>query len=160
MKNTIALLAALSLLSCKKEDKTVIEQTTVEETAPTPETIAELQCYLAVTESQNEGKASNDTLMLNYERKGDSIYGEFKWLPYYKDKKTGTFAGTVKNNTAHTVLIARGEGMTNKEEFIFDIATDKVSVKMGEMAESKDGVWMYKDIKATSDNAIAKTDCN
>jgi hypothetical protein len=159
MKNKIIILAAsLALLSCKKEEKTVIEQTTVEETAPTP-ALAGKQCYLEVTESQNEGKTTNDSLMLNFERNGDSITGEFKWLPYYKDKKTGMFTGTVNGTTATTVLTAHGEGLTNKEEFIFDIAADKVVVKMGEMAEGKEGKWMYKDKQKASGTDIPKTDC-
>jgi hypothetical protein len=160
MKNTILILAAcLALLSCKKDDKTVIEQTTVEETAPADNGILVTQCYRAVTSIQDEGKTINDSILLNFQRTGDSITGEFKWLPYYKDKKTGTFKGTVQGRTATTVLTATGEGMTNKEEFIFDIDAKEVNVKMGEMAEGKDGVWHYKDKNAASGNAIPRTDC-
>lgn len=160
MKNNIIILtASLALLSCKKEDKTVIEQTTVEETAPADNGILVTQCYRAVTAIQDEGKTVNDSILLNFERNGDSITGEFKWLPYYKDKKTGTFKGTVQGTTATTVLTAKGEGLTNKEEFIFDIDAENVSVKMGEMKEGKDGIWHYKDVKATSENAIPRTDC-
>ncbi len=160
MKNKIVIIiVALVLFACKKEDNKVVEQTTVEQTAPTSDTVPQVDCYLAVTESRNEGKVTNDTLMLSYERTGDSIYGEFNWLPYYKDKKTGTFSGTVKNHTAHTVLTASGEGITNKEEFLFSIAADKISVKMGEMAEGKDGIWHYKDATTASETIIPKVDC-
>lgn len=159
MNNKILIFtASLVLLSCKKEDKTIIEQTTVEETAADTDVLI-TNCYIAVTPIQEEGKAKNDTISLNFERKGDSITGQFKWLPYYKDKKTGTFKGIVKGNSASTILTAQGEGIINKEEFIFDIDTDKVSIKMGELAEGKDGIWHYKDKSATSENAIPKTDC-
>ena len=160
MKNKIIMLiAGLSLLSCKKkeENTTVIENTTVEETAPA----APLkQCYLQVTESKGEaGKTVNDSIMLNIETKGDSITGTFKWLPFYKDKKTGEFKGLIKNNIANTILSAKAEGTTNLEEFIIVFDAEHASVKFGEMAEGTDGIWHYKDKSTTTDTAIPKVEC-
>jgi len=158
MKNKIILLAAgLVLLSCqKKEEKTIIENTTVEETAPETDV---KQCYMAITEIKKGSKTVNDTVILNLETKGDSITGTYKWLPYYKDKKTGVFNGTVKNNIATTILSAKGEGVTNLEEFNFTFNDKQVSVKFGEMAEGTDGIWHYKDAKTTTENAIPKVAC-
>ena len=159
MKNKLILLAAgLTLFSCQKKENTdtVIEQTTVEQTAPD---VVTKQCYMQVTEIKEGGKTVNDSILLNIETKGDSITGTFKWLPYYKDKKTGDFKGTVKNNIANTILSAKGEGTTNLEEFVIIFDANNASIKMGEMAEGPDGIWHYKDKAATSENAIPKVEC-
>jgi len=161
MKNKLILLAAgLAMFSCQKKENTdtVIENTTVEETAPEAEVVTK-QCYLAVTAIKEGSKTVNDSIILNIETKGDSITGTFKWLPFYKDKKTGEFKGTIKNNIANTILSAKAEGTTNLEEFtiVFDAA--HASVKMGEMAEGTDGIWHYKDKAATSETAIPKVEC-
>ena len=159
MKNKIILFAAgLAMFSCQKKEttETVIENTTVEETAPD---VVTKQCYMAVTAIKEGTKTVNDSIMLNIETKGDSITGTFKWLPYYKDKKTGEFKGTVKNNIANTILSAKAEGTTNLEEFIIVFDATHASIKMGEMAEGTDGIWHYKDKAATSENSIPKVEC-
>ena len=157
MKNTIPLLfAGITLLSCqKKEDKTVVQETTVEQTTP-----ATKQCYLKITGSKDEtGKTVNDTLQLTIETKGDSVSGEFKWLPYYKDKKKGIFKGTVNGHTANTLLMAQAEGTTNKEEFIFDFNNEQATVKFGEMTKGEDGIWYYTDKNTLSKEKIPKVEC-
>ena len=159
MKNKIILLAAgLAMFSCQKKENTdtVIEKTTVEETAPD---VVTKQCYLQVTQIKDGTKTVNDSILLNIETKGDSITGSFKWLPYFKDKKTGEFKGTVKNNIANTILSAKGEGTTNLEEFVIVFDAEHASVKFGEMAEGTDGIWHYKDKAATSETSIPKVEC-
>ncbi|MXN90268.1 hypothetical protein GR160_03435 [Flavobacterium sp. Sd200] len=156
------ILSAIVLLiatACKKtvDAETVIEETSVEKTTPLESSGS--QCYLTVAESVENDKVVNDTLSLNFERTGDSITGEFKWLPFYKDKKTGTFKGVVTNNIANTILIAQAEGVNNKEEFIFEIKPDRVLVKMGEMKEGENGLWQYKNSVSASDVAIAISGC-
>jgi len=160
MKNKIILLAlGFAIVSCHNK-KEVIQETTVEATAPKPETIAGKQCFLKVTE--NKADASNimhDSLALSFETKGDSIYGTFKWLPSEKDKKTGPFKGTLTGTTANVILEAQAEGTTNKEELIFELADKQASVKFGEMTQGKDGIWHYKDVNTASAEVLQKTAC-
>jgi len=159
MKNKILLLTiGLAFASCQKKENTdaVIEKTTVEETAPD---VVTKQCYLQVTQIKEGAKTVNDSIVLNIETKGDSITGTFKWLPFYKDKKTGEFKGMIKNNIANTILAAKAEGTTNLEEFVIVFDAEHASVKLGEMAEGTDGIWHYKDKAATTETAIPKVEC-
>jgi hypothetical protein len=161
MKNNIIIIAAagLTIIGCQKKENTdpVVEKTTVVETATAAST---KRCYLQVTEAKGEnGKIVNDSLLLNIETNGDSITGTFKWLPYYKDKKTGDFKGTYKGNAAKTILSAKAEGMTNLEELDFTFDDKQASVKFGEMAEGPDGIWHYKDAKAASMETVPMAEC-
>lgn len=157
MKNSMIILtAALALMSCKKEEEKTVEKTTVEETAPVAAT---KYCYMQVTKAGGEdGKPANDTLSIEMELKGNVATGTFKWLPFYKDKKTGTFTGTASNGTVTAILEAQAEGTINKEELIFSYDDTKASVKFGEMVE-KDGVWVYKDKTTAAGTDIQKVEC-
>lgn len=139
------------MFSCqKKEEKTVVEDTTVEAEAPV-EARPEEMCFLNVV--------SKDSTMLSITREGDNVSGTFKWLPAEKDKKISKFKGTINGNTVTAIGEASGEGMTNKEELIFTIDGGQAKVKFGEMMESSDGVWRYKDKNATSEQVLNKVDC-
>jgi uncharacterized lipoprotein YajG len=154
MKNKLMILAAAALLfSCqKKEEKTVIEETTIEAEAPAATTPAEEQtCYLSVI--------SKDSIVLNITKKGDSISGTFKWLPAEKDKKISQFKGVLNGNTVTAIGSASAEGTTNKEELIFTLDGGQAKVKFGEMAQGKNGIWVYKDKAATSEQVLNKVDC-
>lgn len=159
MKKEIVIVAfAVLFFSCRKEDKT-IEKTTVEQTSPAKADTGKY-CYMEVTSvDSGDGKTVNDTIAIEMEVTGNNANGTFEWLPYYKDKKTGTFTGVVTNGTFKGILEARAEGTVNKEEFIFDYDENKASVKFGEMAEGKEGVWNYKDIGNTSEQVVQKAVC-
>ena len=153
MKNTLTLLAIGSLLavSCqKKEDKTetVVEKTTVEQTAPKPMT--EKQCYLKVI--------AQDSIIVEVERDGDSIHGIYHWKPFEKDKKISTYKGVMNGNTGNVIASSMQEGMNFKEEVIFTITGNTLAVKSGEMKE-ENGIWKYKDLKITSEQVLDKVDC-
>jgi len=146
----LALMFSLAFLSCKqKEEDKATEQ---------PETATIIKenkdgnfCYLKVV--------SRDSIILNYTRKGDSVSGIFNWLPYEKDKKTGTFQGTIKGNSATAVGHYFSEGMEYHEELFFTITGNQAAVKFGEMMESDDGVWRYKNINKTTVQNLDKVDC-
>lgn len=146
----LALIFSLIFLSCKqKEEEKVAEQ---------PETATIIKenkdgdfCYLKVV--------SRDSIILNYTRKGDSISGIFNWLPYEKDKKISTFKGTIKGNSATAVGHYFSEGMEYHEELIFTITGNQAAVKFGEMIESDNGVWRYKNINKASVQNLNKVTC-
>ena len=137
------------LYSCKEKT----DEKSTEETMNGTEVVSENGdfCYLKVI--------SRDSIILNFTRKGDSISGNFKWLPYEKDKKRSTFKGTVTRNTANATGVYQAEGMEYEEELIFTIEGNTASVKFGEMMEADNGVWKYKNINKTSTEVLNKIDC-
>lgn len=155
MKYGIALMAGMmiTIVSCKEKEvnETVIEDTTIEETATVHTEPAGSECYLKVV-----GK---DSMIFQMERTGDSVQGVFNWKPLEKDSKLQKFKGTLINGQAKTLAISSGEGMTNTEELNFTVADNTVAVKFGEMEEAKDGVWRYKPGTSSSDQVLTKVDC-
>jgi len=160
MKNKIIILmAALALLSCKKD--VTIEETTVEQTAPELNSVPDKQCFLKVEESKADaqGNIIRDSVMFEIERKGDSISGTFNWKPQEKDQKLSTFKGVITGTEANAIAIAKGEGVTNKEELIFTVKDNTVSIKYGEMVKGNDGVYKYKDSNTATVQVLQRVDC-
>ena len=160
MKNKILLvIAALAMLSCKKEP--TIEETTVEQTATELQTLPEKQCFLKVTESKpdSSGKVIRDSIIFEMERKGDSVIGILNFKPEEKDRKLSTYKGIITGETANAIAVTKAEGSTNNEELVFKVKDNTVSIQYGEMAEGKNGLWQYKDKTATSFEVLQKVDC-
>jgi len=160
MRNKIILLlAAIAILSCKKD--ITVEETIVEQPAPELNTIPDKQCFLKVQEStaDAQGNVIRDSIMFEVERKGDSVYGKLDWKPQEKDRKQSTFTGLIKGTEARAIAIAKGEGVTNKEELHFTLKGNTVSIKYGEMVKDNDDVYKYKDASATSVEVLQKIDC-
>jgi hypothetical protein len=155
MKYGIAIMAGImfTVIACKEKEvnKTVIEDTTIEETATVNTEPNGPECYLKVV-----GK---DSMIFQMERAGDSVHGVYNWKPLEKDSKLQKFKGILVNGQAKTLAISSGEGMTNTEELNFTVANNTVAVKSGEMEEAKDGVWRYKAGTTTSDQILQKVDC-
>ena len=156
MRITVTLMATalLTISSCKKNENNElpVNQLPVTE-APVsdlPATI-EKQCYLKVIQK--------DSIILEFEKIGDSIAGIFHWKPYEKDKKLSTFRGTMDGSTANTVGMYNGEGVDYTEELIFTIENDSAFVKFGEMVQGTNGIWTYKDAEAAHAQALPKVDC-
>lgn len=155
---TTSLLACACLyVSCGEKETnketTITKETTVEQSVPAQPVAEYSQCYLQVN-----GK---DTLLLSYYRKGNNITdGEFYWKPFEKDKKQGTFSGTVQANIATAIADVNTEGMTAKEELQFKIEDDAIKVKFGGMEEGKDGIWHYSKGQPTSEQVLEKVKCD
>jgi hypothetical protein len=154
MKICTLLLAALLFVSCKKETENKIEavkDTIVKKTeAVLP--VNDSLCFLKVI--------SRDSIVIKARKYGDSISGIFKWNPYEKDKKTNTFRGHLVGNTVTAIGTTSAEGMIYKEELIFTLTDSTAAVKMGEMIEGDDGIWMYKNKNMASEQVLAKVSCN
>lgn len=161
MKKKIAVLAIvmLQLASCHKE-------TSAEISKPVPgdnfKTAYGKMCYRKVTEAKAllEGNvAIRDTMIFTVERQGDNVSGVFNWLPQEKDKKTGTFKGTMKDNVGTVIYTYNAEGTEQKEELVFKIDEKEVAIKYGEM-EEVNGIWKLKNMeKADYTEALPRVDC-
>jgi len=148
-----ALAIALVLGSCQKEKPQVVvtEEDTVESNAPVAERATGKECYLKVI--------GRDSIMLQMQRNGDSVTGNFYWKPAEKDSKRNTFKGVLKGTTATTIAEVTGEGMTSREDFNFTVQNSTVAVTFAEMEEGTDGVWHYKTGTPSSKEVLNLVDC-
>ncbi|GGB66572.1 hypothetical protein GCM10007424_03180 [Flavobacterium suaedae] len=161
-KIAFILLAGICFTACKEEKKNEEDKMGTPETVTHEEVMSEKSCYLKVSEfspEYNKDRIINDSIVLQFERTGDSIYGELNWLPYEKDSKYTTFKGIVNGNKASTIAHSIAEGDDYKEELNFTLEGDKAKVMYGEMVEGDNGVWKYKDVNTTSEQVLEKVPC-
>jgi len=88
-----------------------------------------------------------DVLNLDLQIKGDSVTGNYNWLPALKDQRNGRLAGTIQNNTIKATYLYMQEGMEETAEITIILKDDKAIVT-GDNAES--GL----------DTEVAKIACN
>ena len=158
---TIFAAAAFITAGCKDKPETAVEETTVEEAAPQPEEAVGEQCFLKVTEGKAEGNNTiRDSIIFRIQQqRGDSIWGVYEYKPQEKDKKIATYKGVLEGNTGTVVANSMQEGTKFNEEVIFTLTDSAVAIKFGEMAESKDGLWRYKDKNTAQEQVLNKTAC-
>lgn len=162
-KIALIVLAGICFTACKEEKKNEEDKMETTQATTQEEAMSEESCYLQVSEfspEYNKDRIINDSIVLKFERTGDSIYGELNWLPYEKDKKYSTFKGVMKGNKATAVAHSTAEGDDYKEELNFTVEGDKAKVMYGEMVEGDNGIWKYKDVNATSAQVLEKVPCN
>ena len=105
MKYIILLFAAaITITSCSSNSKqeTVNDTLAVSHEAP----IAHALCFLLT-----EGKNNTDSTSIELVIKGNKVTGLMNWLPYQKDSRKGTLAGTLSNNIINTTWTFMQEGM-------------------------------------------------
>ncbi|WP_417355027.1 hypothetical protein [Flavobacterium sp.] len=163
-KTALVFISVISLfVSCKEETKEEVivpEEKAEKNVAETP--AYEKMCFLQVTESKPEyapNKVIRDSIVFEIERKGDSVSGIFNWLPAEKDKKLSTFKGVLSGKTGNAIADYSAEGMNYKEELVFTLGEDQVSIIYGEMVQGDDGIWKYKSKEAASTQKLSKVDC-
>jgi hypothetical protein len=109
-----------------------------------------------------------DVAWLRMNLSGASVTGEFRNLPAEKDKKVGTFEGTV--SPVDKIMMARtadvwwdsmAEGMQVKEQLKIIFGEGTAQAGFGEMVDRGDGVYVYKDsMKITYGASMNDVDCN
>lgn len=117
-------------------------------------------CYIWNTEA-------GDKAMLSMDIRGENVIGEFNWLPFEKDKKTGIFKGTVGSlnqmemaRTVNAWWETSAEGMTNTEQIIIKFGDGVAAIGFGEMKEDTQGRWVYADpTKLSFEPNLSQTDC-
>lgn len=149
MKAPVYALAAILAVSCNNKNQ--IEQIDTANTAGSE--IKEL-CYLDVTQSKND-PAIIDTMSLTVSINGKNVTGIYNWLPYEKDRKTGTYTGTINDSVVNAIYTYNSEGQVQKEELIFKLNNQTALIKFGEMVE-QNGIWKFKDSKTAKFNTVLK----
>lgn len=129
-----------------QEDDSIVEEESVEKVS---------MCFEFNSEAGDRAELKLDTL-------GSEVSGEFNWLPFEKDSKTGTFKGNSSplNVVKNVMWEASGEGITNTEELKLRYVENGVSPGFGEMKDSGDGVYVYADPENISyDLVLSKVEC-
>jgi hypothetical protein len=145
--------------SCGEKKETEEKVTEQENTVAA---LNEKMCFLQVTEGKTyTGKTIRDSIIFEIEpfADGDSIKGIFNWKPYEKDTKLSDYKGVLKGNEGIAIATTRAEGMEYREEVLFTVNGDSLSVKFGEMVEDDNGIWRLKDKNNASVQVLQKVDC-
>jgi hypothetical protein len=150
MRNTLLiLLLVVGFTSCKKEKKTAIEQT---ENQQENVLYNGKHCFFS--------KIEDNSLILDATIKNDSITGNYDYLPKKGKANKGVFVGTLNGDVANTICEFTQNGKKVKEELVFKISKDKVSILGGEK-EEKNGIWRFKNKKnGIYMNDIPRRNCN
>ena len=156
MKHSIIIALALLLASCQeKKEATETNHTTAVVTDSIVDRPTEdgEYCFRKIIK--------NDTVILNFTRNGDNVEGIFHWKPYEKDKKIASFKGTMDGATANTKGEYDAEGMHYKEELVFMLDDDgHALIRFGEMLESNDGIWRYRNKENAGVQVLSKIKCD
>lgn len=118
MKKILIPVLTLSLFGCS------IQQT--DETA-------QLKLCYQNTYGAVEGEQDIEVLWLTVE--DNAITGEFHWLPAFKDKRRGTFTGSLtREGTAEVTYVHYQEGQTNTDSLLLTFDQDQATTKGGDIA--------------------------
>lgn len=121
-------------------------------------------CYRSAVEGKS-GLVDRSTLHVKIS--GTNVTGDYQNLPAEKDKKVGTFVGTVgpvnpqtSSRMAELMWNSSAEGMNVTEELNIEFGEGSAVALFGEMVDRGDGVYMYKDKKKLSPGVqLSQFDC-
>ena len=154
MKNYFIILLIATLYSCQdkpQEKDSVIEEVITDH--PAKEIKApEEYCFLKVN-----GK---DSIVLNFKKQGDSIWGNYNNLHYGIDQRHSTFKGTLKGKDAYAISKYSAEGQNYTEELTFIVEDDKARLNYGITSQDEDGIWRYKKGAPLQEHILPKVPCN
>jgi hypothetical protein len=141
----IAIISGIIYISKPKEAQVNIPLPIVEKPTPNP-------LKLCFYRDKIAGSGYHDISWISINILGDKVNGEFQTLPAEKDKKIGTYEGTVgpvdrvaMARTANVWWSSMAEGMNNKEQLKIVFGEGTAQAAFGEMVDRGDGVYIYKD---------------
>jgi hypothetical protein len=131
---TLFSIASLFILGCSSNSNksaktdTIIAGDTLAKAKDTPrtnntQTVSSL-CFLRI-----DGKNKPDSTSIELVIKGDQVSGQMNWLPYQKDSRKGTLAGTIKGDTIQAKWSFMQEGMKDTLNLKFKLDGDNLSQK-------------------------------
>jgi len=131
----------------------VNRKTAIAPTVPLPVTADSKPIELCFYKKEKTSRGLFDVNWLKMSLLGDKVTGEFRYLPAEKDKKVGTFEGTV--GAVDKAMMARvanvwwnseAEGMQVKEQLRIVFGEGTAQAGFGEMVDKGDGTYVYKDV--------------
>lgn len=109
-------------------------------------------CFAKIGTPNDMGFYDRYTLRMNLDNSKKTVSGELNFLPAEKDKKTGTFSGTVSDvnpssmaRTIDAIWNTSAEGMEAKESLSIIFGEGTASIGFGEMVDDGYGTYVYKD---------------
>lgn len=150
---------ALGVFAFSKKDSSIVT-----EESQLPSNSGINFCYIWNTEAGDSA-----SLKMNLSGDGGSIVsGQFDYMPYEKDSKTGKFTGMAgavdpykMARTANVIWTAMGEGIVNQEQLYIDFGEGMAYPAFGEMTINSNGVYTYKDLNnLTYPIAMQETECS
>lgn len=156
----IILVVALAMILVYKSSNSKSPENFDESVLQDPNIVARQLCFIWNTEAGDKAQLSMDL-------RGNQVIGEFNWLPFEKDKKTGVFKGTVSavdpyemGRTVNAWWESSSEGVTNTEQIIIKFGEGNAAVGFGPMIEDAEGRWVYEDpTKLSFAPNLTDTDC-
>jgi hypothetical protein len=153
----------LIVISLKKQSAPTHPQPPLTEGAATPQPVK--LCFYGATKT-NSGLSDVSLAVLNIS--GNQVTGKFNYLPAEKDRKIGTFSGTVgavdkiaMARTADVIWNVSAEGMTAQEQLRIVFGEGTAQAGFGEMVQGENTIWNYKDVSKLSYGQImTDVDCN
>ena len=153
--STVIITVLFVLLSNRKKSETV-QKPAIQETID--------MCY-QYTKDISNGLADRAWLVMHLT--SNTVTGEYQNLPAEKDKKVGTFSGTVgmmdpkiSGRIADVLWHSSAEGMNVTEQLKIEFGEGSAVALFGEMIDRGDGVYVYKDTtKITPGFQMSQTDC-
>ena len=148
MKRAIVL-AALTLICCKKQETIAIPDVQKEITTG----ISKSECYLGVLK--------NDTIRMQITIKDSVVEGKLSYRFFEKDKNDGTLSGRMKGDTLFAAYTFQSEGSESIREVAFLKKGNTFTEGYGDV-EEKDNTVVFKDKSKLDFNSkmiLTETDC-
>ncbi|CAM4126671.1 hypothetical protein [Flavobacterium weaverense] len=152
-KMTIIILAIVSMVACKKDEKTesetVVKEVKVEEAAKTA--LVEVGCY--------EYKSDGNIIQMEITEVNKNVIADLKIAYVEKDASLGKFVGTINGDKLLGTYTFNSEGKESLRELAFMIKENQLIEGYGDLNE--DGT-KFKDVKTiqyTSTMPLTKVDC-
>jgi hypothetical protein len=146
-KISIFLLLSLTIISCKNDKNKTLKNNQLENILYEGK-----HCFFSKIEDNN--------LVLEATIFNDSIKGNYDYYPKNGNINKGNFKGTLNGNVASTICEFSLDGKKIKEELVFKIDKNKVSILGGEKKEVN-GVWLFIDKNnGIYMNDIPRRNCN
>lgn len=122
MKITLAILASLLFcIGCKNPKSEEIS-------SENEETLATEELCFRNEYPFPDSTENIDVLKLDLQIKGDSVTGNYNWLPALKDQRNGTLAGTIENKTINATYRYMQEGIEDTAEITIVLEEDKAII--------------------------------
>ena len=157
----LILLLTLATISCKKENKNSITSTANEITYLVKQG---KHCFSATIENNipNNEKTiiEKDYLNINLNIIDNQVNGQYNFISNEKKVSDGNFTGTITANIVTAIYTFSQNEIIFKEELVFKIEKDQLSLLGGEKIE-KNGINIFTDkSKGIYMLQIPKIDCN
>lgn len=151
-KILILFLATVLVVSCKKkESKNDVTKETKEVIIKTPTTSLEVGCY--------EYNKDGNQILFKITEINDTVEGTISYALAEKDANTGTFSGTLTDDTLIGSYTFTSEGIVSTREIAFRVKDDQLIEGFGELNGTGNAFKNKNNISYTSTMPLTKTAC-